>query len=249
MTELTEVRVPDIGDFSDIPVIEIPGRGRGSDPPEDPLVTLESDKATMDVPAPAGGVVRDVAVAVGDNVSEGSVLLKIALDGADSGEEQEDESSSGSRGVTETPGEAPAQDEGAAAAGDAPAPGGTADAASAEMTPTSLAGAAAPPSTAGPTDTVPPADGPETASRYRTRARREADRPRPHRSRRNLRRFPVTRHARDAALRPRARGRSGQGQGNRAQGPGAARGHQRVREERPVRTGRTGRPVRRRRGG
>ena len=160
MTELTEVRVPDIGDFSDIPVIEILVEVGDRIRPEDPLVTLESDKATMDVPAPAGGVVRDVAVAVGDNVSEGSVLLKIALDGADSGEEQEDESSSGSRGVTETPGEAPAQDEGAAAAGDAPAPGGTADAASAEMTPTSLAGAAAPPSTAGPTDTVPPADGP-----------------------------------------------------------------------------------------
>ena len=103
MTELTEVRVPDIGDFSDIPVIEILVEVGDRIRPEDPLVTLESDKATMDVPAPAGGVVRDVAVAVGDNVSEGSVLLMIALDGSDGGdggdggddgEEREDDSSS-----------------------------------------------------------------------------------------------------------------------------------------------------------
>ena len=81
MTELTEVRVPDIGDFSAVPVIEILVEVGDRIRPEDPLVTLESDKATMDVPAPAGGVVREVAVAVGDNVSEGSVLLRIAGDG------------------------------------------------------------------------------------------------------------------------------------------------------------------------
>ena len=81
MTELTEVRVPDIGDFSDVPVIEILVEIGDRIRPEDPLVTLESDKATMDVPAPAGGVVQDVAVAVGDNVSEGSVLLRIAAEG------------------------------------------------------------------------------------------------------------------------------------------------------------------------
>ena len=155
MTELTEVRVPDIGDFSDIPVIEILVEVGDRIRPEDPLVTLESDKATMDVPAPAGGVVRDVAVAVGDNVSEGSVLLKIALDG---GEEREEESSSGSRGVTETPGAMTVETEGAAAADDAPASGGTADAAPAGESPTSVRGAAAPPpSMAGPSDTMPPA--------------------------------------------------------------------------------------------
>ena len=76
MTELTEVRVPDIGDFSDIPVIEILVEVGDRIRPEDPLVTLESDKATMDVPAPAGGVVHEVTVAIGDNVSEGSVLLR-----------------------------------------------------------------------------------------------------------------------------------------------------------------------------
>ena len=81
MTDLTEVRVPDIGDFSDIPIIEILVEVGDRVRPEDPLVTLESDKATMDVPAPAAGVVRELAVAVGDNVSEGSVLLRIDAEG------------------------------------------------------------------------------------------------------------------------------------------------------------------------
>ena len=159
MTEPTEVRVPDIGDFSDIPVIEVLVEVGDRIRPEDPLVTLESDKATMDVPAPAGGVVRDVAVAVGDNVSEGSVLVKIALDGGDGSEEEDDESSAGSRGVTETAGEAPADSEDAASAGDAPASDGTADTASAGAAPIPLAGTAAPPSTAGSSDTMPPAGG------------------------------------------------------------------------------------------
>jgi dihydrolipoamide dehydrogenase len=74
-----EVKVPDIGDFADVPVIEIlvsVGEEVGA---EDPLVTLESDKATMDVPAPFPGVVSKLAVSVGDRVSEGSLLL--TLDG------------------------------------------------------------------------------------------------------------------------------------------------------------------------
>ena len=83
MTEMTEVRVPDIGDFSDVPVIEILVEAGDRIRPEDPLVTLESDKATMDVPAPAAGVVRELAVAVGDNVSEGSVLLRLEAEGVE----------------------------------------------------------------------------------------------------------------------------------------------------------------------
>jgi pyruvate dehydrogenase E2 component (dihydrolipoamide acetyltransferase) len=70
-----EVTVPDIGDFVDVPVIEIlvePGQHVAE---EDPLVVLESDKATMEVPAPFAGVVRDLKVSVGDKVSEGSTLL------------------------------------------------------------------------------------------------------------------------------------------------------------------------------
>jgi dihydrolipoamide dehydrogenase len=79
---VTEVRVPDIGDFTDVPVIEIhvsPGDDVALD---DPLVTLESDKATMDIPAPAAGVVKQLSVSMGDRVSEGSVLLVLEADGA-----------------------------------------------------------------------------------------------------------------------------------------------------------------------
>ncbi|HET7261088.1 MAG TPA: dihydrolipoyllysine-residue acetyltransferase [Casimicrobiaceae bacterium] len=70
-----EVRVPDIGDFKDVPVIEVLVRPGDSVAAEDPLVTLESDKATMDVPAPAAGTVESIRVKAGDKVSEGSVLL------------------------------------------------------------------------------------------------------------------------------------------------------------------------------
>ena len=73
MSEATEVRVPDIGDFTDVPVIEIHVSAGDAIAPEDPLVTLESDKATMDVPAPAAGVVKQLRVSIGDRVSEGSV--------------------------------------------------------------------------------------------------------------------------------------------------------------------------------
>jgi dihydrolipoamide dehydrogenase len=74
---VTEVTVPDIGDFSDVPVIEILVSVGDEVSPEDPLVTLESDKATMDVPAPFAGVVSKLSVALGDRVSEGSVLLTL----------------------------------------------------------------------------------------------------------------------------------------------------------------------------
>jgi len=79
---VAEVRVPDIGDFSDVPVIEVVVKVGDTVKPEDPLVTLESDKATMDVPAPLGGVVRDIAVKAGDKVSEGSLVLTLVTDSA-----------------------------------------------------------------------------------------------------------------------------------------------------------------------
>jgi pyruvate dehydrogenase E2 component (dihydrolipoamide acetyltransferase) len=69
------VKVPDIGDFKDVPVIEVFVKPGDAVKPEDPLVTLESDKATMDVPAPSAGVVKELKVKVGDKVSEGSVIL------------------------------------------------------------------------------------------------------------------------------------------------------------------------------
>ncbi|MEP6506455.1 MAG: biotin/lipoyl-containing protein, partial [Betaproteobacteria bacterium] len=76
-----EVRVPDIGDFQDVPVIEIFVKVGDTVKAEEPLVSLESDKATMDVPAPLGGVVSELRVKVGDKVSEGSVLLVVATGG------------------------------------------------------------------------------------------------------------------------------------------------------------------------
>lgn len=79
----TQVSVPDIGDFSDVPVIEVHVKEGDRVNEEDPLITLESDKATMDVPAPFAGAVMDVRVQVGDRVSEGAALLSIdAGDGA-----------------------------------------------------------------------------------------------------------------------------------------------------------------------
>ncbi|MGE5296349.1 MAG: dihydrolipoyllysine-residue acetyltransferase [Solirubrobacterales bacterium] len=70
-----EVKVPDIGDFKDVPIIEIHVKEGDAINEEDPLVTLESDKATMDVPAPSGGTVERLLVKVGDRVSEGSPIL------------------------------------------------------------------------------------------------------------------------------------------------------------------------------
>lgn len=73
----TEVKVPDIGDFKDIPIIEIHVHEGDVVNPEDPLLTLESDKATMDVPSPGGGTVEAVLVKVGDRVSEGTAVLRL----------------------------------------------------------------------------------------------------------------------------------------------------------------------------
>jgi pyruvate dehydrogenase E2 component (dihydrolipoamide acetyltransferase) len=82
----TEVKVPDIGDFADVPVIELHVAAGDTIAPEDPLVTLESDKATMDVPSPIEGVVQEVRVAIGDTVSEGTVILIAAAGGVDPGQ-------------------------------------------------------------------------------------------------------------------------------------------------------------------
>ena len=79
MAKLAEVRIPDIGDFDEAPVVEIlvvPGDQVSA---EDALLTLESDKASMDVPSPHAGVVKELQVAVGDKVSQGALVLTIEL--------------------------------------------------------------------------------------------------------------------------------------------------------------------------
>ena len=75
--DLIEVRVPDIGAFKDVPIIEVAVKEGDRITVDAPLITLESDKASMEVPSPAAGVVKDVVVRVGDKVSEGSLILKL----------------------------------------------------------------------------------------------------------------------------------------------------------------------------
>ncbi len=76
-TAVQTVEVPDIGDFGDVPIIEILVSVGDTVAIEDPLVTLESDKATMDVPAPVAGVVKEIVVSLGDQVSQGTALMTI----------------------------------------------------------------------------------------------------------------------------------------------------------------------------
>ncbi|MEJ2535220.1 MAG: dihydrolipoamide acetyltransferase, partial [Gammaproteobacteria bacterium] len=81
-----EIRVPDIGDFTDVPVIEVLVSPGDTVEAEQSLVTLESDKATMEVPAPAAGRIESVALAVGDTVSEGDLVAVMeAAGGEDDG--------------------------------------------------------------------------------------------------------------------------------------------------------------------
>jgi pyruvate dehydrogenase E2 component (dihydrolipoamide acetyltransferase) len=80
METVLEVKVPDIGEFTNVDVIEVmvkPGDTVGID---DPLIAIESEKATMEVPAPQGGVVKDIKVKLGDKVSEGSLILTLESD-------------------------------------------------------------------------------------------------------------------------------------------------------------------------
>jgi len=77
MSHLIEVKVPDIGDFSDVPVIDLFVKVGDTIKVDDAIATLESDKATMDVPSTVAGVVREVLVQVGSKVSEGSLLIKV----------------------------------------------------------------------------------------------------------------------------------------------------------------------------
>ncbi|MBV6635474.1 MAG: 2-oxo acid dehydrogenase subunit E2 [Mameliella sp.] len=83
-----EVKVPDIGDFSDVPVVTVLVSVGDTIAEEDPIVELESDKATMEVPSSAAGVVKEIKVAEGDKVSEGAVILIVEADGAPAAKEE-----------------------------------------------------------------------------------------------------------------------------------------------------------------
>jgi dihydrolipoamide dehydrogenase len=120
-----EVRVPDIGDFADVPVIELLVGPGDTVAVEDPLVSLESDKATMDVPSPAAGQVEQLRVSVGDRVSEGSVLLILEVADEESSDAQD-------ASAEQPPAEPVAGGTAAPAAGEQAPPGAQAPAGSTE---------------------------------------------------------------------------------------------------------------------
>ena len=82
MAQTVEVKVPDIGGFHDVPVIELMVKAGDAVKIEDPLLTLESDKATIEMPSPVAGIVKELKLRVGDKVSEGSLVLLMETDAA-----------------------------------------------------------------------------------------------------------------------------------------------------------------------
>jgi pyruvate dehydrogenase E2 component (dihydrolipoamide acetyltransferase) len=124
---MSEVRVPDIGDFDEVPVIEILVEVGQEVAEEDPLVTLESDKATMEIPSPSAGTVGEIHVSVGDKVGEGSLLLTLD-DGSggakkpdvDAEEQADDKPSRDDSGAEDAPSEPGASE--SAPEGDEPEP-------------------------------------------------------------------------------------------------------------------------------
>src|ERR1700684_4511010 len=72
-----DVKVPDIGDYKDVPIIEILVKPGDVVKADESLVTLESDKATMDVPSPKAGTVREILAKIGDKVAMGSLILRL----------------------------------------------------------------------------------------------------------------------------------------------------------------------------
>jgi dihydrolipoamide dehydrogenase len=107
MSKEIEIKVPDIGDFKDIPIIEILVKPGDRVVAEDPLISLESDKATLEVPSPAAGTIKELKVKVGDKMSKGSLILTLDADAAEAS--------------AAAPGAAPAQSASAPAVAPAPA--------------------------------------------------------------------------------------------------------------------------------
>jgi dihydrolipoamide dehydrogenase len=108
MSQIIEVKVPDLGDFKDVPVIEVLVKPGDSVKKEDSLVTLESDKATIEVPAPAAGIVKELKLKVGDKVSQGSAILTLEA-GEDSGAAADAKAPAAAPAPGETKAPAPAE--------------------------------------------------------------------------------------------------------------------------------------------
>ncbi|HET7401577.1 MAG TPA: dihydrolipoyllysine-residue acetyltransferase [Usitatibacter sp.] len=162
-----EVKVPDIGDFKDVPVIELLVKPGDTVNKEDSLVTLESDKATMDVPSPAAGTLKELRVKVGDKVSEGSLIA--ILEGAEAGAARPAAESAPPQGATAgqaaRPAAQPASAQAQAGAQSppvapllAPSPAAQAPAAQAPGAQPALQGASAQSAAAQPRSAPPPAE-------------------------------------------------------------------------------------------
>jgi len=122
MASLIEVRVPDIGDFKDVEIIEVAVQPGDAVAVESTLITLETEKATMDVPSPAAGIVRDLKVSRGGRVSQGDLIALIEADASGSAAEPDR-----AQGAAETPppasaSRAPADDQASAVPAASPAP-------------------------------------------------------------------------------------------------------------------------------
>ncbi|MGR3914981.1 MAG: hypothetical protein OD918_10820, partial [Gammaproteobacteria bacterium] len=100
MADSMEVQVPDIGDFDAVEVIEVLVGAGQQVAAEDPLITLESDKATMDIPAPRAGTVTKLMVEVGQKVSQGTLILLLADDGGAAAKPAAEEKSKPADAVT-----------------------------------------------------------------------------------------------------------------------------------------------------
>ena len=96
MSKIVKVEVPDIGDFSDVDIIEVLVEPGSKIAEEDALITLESDKATIEIPSPSAGTVKEVLVKVGDKVSQADVILTMEMAG-------DSTSSSADEATTEQP--------------------------------------------------------------------------------------------------------------------------------------------------
>src|ERR1700720_615345 len=93
---LVEVRVPDMGNFKDVVIIDVLVKPGEQIEPEAPLVTLETEKATMDVPSTVGGVIEKIHIAKGGTVSPGDLIVTVRSEGAAAGESAGEASAGGS---------------------------------------------------------------------------------------------------------------------------------------------------------
>ena len=113
MADLREVNIPDIGDFDEVEVIEVLVSAGDSVAAEDSLISLESDKATMEIPSPFDGIIKEVKMAVGDKVAEGALIVKMEVEGDAAAEEPApspvaEEATPAPVAETQTPSSAPA---------------------------------------------------------------------------------------------------------------------------------------------